>query len=521
MTPTGDDFMTGAVLKRTLGYADLALKARKLRKSSNDEVAARARALLVDRMGKLRGLPQKMGQLLSMGGDEDLAAAFDKLTEHAEPLLFDEIEPVLRDAWQAEVTDVVRSIDTHGLAASLGQVHRATLNDGTDVAIKVQYPGIRDAAMSDLKMIGWLSAPVGDLRRGFDMQGYRSEILRDLDEELDYRIEAEHQRRFAASMQSMPGWMIPEVIDSLSNDRVLVTRWVEGERIETAASRSPAERFALAKTIIDGFFHSLFETGFVHVDPHAGNYRFLYAANEPRVVLYDFGSMFALTLEQRLAILKLIEMTMAGRGDPLKPLLSLGFNRDLLEPIRAKLAAVCGTIFEPFTYPGKFDASQWERRRRITDILGEDKWNFRMSGPPWLVFVMRAFHGLTYYLDRLDAPVSWSIAIRRHLDAHADALAAIDVTPEPDQLGAFEGQARYLRIRVREGDRDKVLLTFPARSVDNLESLMDDDLRDRIVGHGYDLDAIGKSVRRSAYAPQSLFEINDKTTNKTASVWLE
>ncbi|MCB9856706.1 MAG: AarF/ABC1/UbiB kinase family protein [Phycisphaerales bacterium] len=513
--------MAGSVIARTLGYADLALKARKLRRSSDREVSARARSLLVERMGKLRGLPQKMGQLLSMGGDEDRAAAFGKLTDHAEPLPFDEIEPVLRDAWDADIVSIVRSIETKGIAASLGQVHRATLMDGTDVAIKVQYPGIRKAAMSDLKMLGWLSAPAGDLRRGFDMQGYRNEILRDLDEELEYCIEAANQKRFAYFMQSQPAWVIPDVIESLSTDRVLVTRWIDGERIEVAAKRSLPERKALARSIIDGFFHTLFESGFIHADPHAGNYRFAHSADGPRVVLYDFGCMYQVPAEHRMAILKLIQMTMSNSGDPLKPLLALGFNPDLLEPICGKLAAVCGTIFEPFTYPGQFNVREWKRGERIADILGEDKWNFRMSGPPWLVFVMRAFHGLTYYLDRLDAPVSWSIAIRRHLDANAAALAAIDVTADENQAGAFETQARHLRIRVREGDREKVLLTFPARCVDNLAELMDDDLRERIVGHGYDLEAIGKSVRRSAYAPQSLFEINDVSTNKTACVWLE
>lgn len=513
--------MAGSAISRSLGYADIALKARRLRNASDAEVAARARALLVERMGRLRGLPQKMGQLLSMNSDEVRAGAFEKLTDRAEPLPFDEIEPVLRDTWNTDIEKVVRSIDTCGLAASLGQVHRATLVDGTDVAIKVQYPGIREATRADLKVLGWLSAPVGDLRRGFDMQGYRAEILRDLDEELDYRREAEHQRRFAAAMHDEPGWIVPDVIDHLSSEHVLVTRWIDGERIERTANRSREERIAFARTIIDGFFHSLFETGFIHVDPHAGNYRFQYDCGRPRIVLYDFGSMYAISRAHRLALLKLIDMTMHHSGDPLKPLLSLGFNPDLLEPIRAKLSAVCGTIFEPFTHPGKFDVRRWNRRERITHILGDDKWNFRMSGPPWLVFVMRAFHGLVYYLDRLDAPVSWSIAIRRHLDANAAALAAIDVSPTPDRCGAFDRQARHLRIRVMDHNRDKVLLTFPARSVDNLDDLMDEDLRARIVEQGHDLDEIVRSARRSAYEPQTLFEIEEPDEMKSVRVWLE
>ncbi len=513
--------MAESVLSRTLGYADLALRARTLRRSTDHEVAARARDLLVERMGKLRGLPQKMGQMLSMGGDDSRAADFDRLTDRAEPLPFEEIEPILREAWSSEVSDVVQSIDTHGIAASLGQVHRATLKDGRDVAVKVQYPGIRKAAMRDLKMLGWLSAPVGDLRRGFDMHGYRAEVLRDLEEELDYRIEAAHQIRFAEAARGTPGWIVPEVIDSLSTDRVLVTTWIDGERIAAAAERSLEQRQSLATTIINGLFANLFSTGFIHADPHAGNYRFEFSRMSPRVVLLDYGSMFELPIQNRLLILKLIQMTMTGCGDPFKPLIALGFNRDLLEPIREKLAAVCGTIFEPFTNPGRFDVRQWNRRERIADILGDDKWNFRMSGPPWLLFVMRVFHGLTYYLDKLDAPVSWSIAIRRHLNANASALDAIDATPEPEVAGAFEHQARHLRIRVTERGREKVLLRFPARSVDNLHELMDDDLQARIREQGYNIDSIVKTVRRSAYQPQTLIRLSDAATEKAINVWLE
>ena len=87
--------------------------------------------------------------------------------------------------------------------------------------------------------------------------------------------------------------------------------------------------------------------------------------------------------------------------------------------------------------------------------------------------------------------------------------------------GAFEHQARHLRIRVMEHGRDKVLLSFPARSVDELHELMDDELQSRIRRLGHDIDNLVKRVRRSAYQPQTLFEVSDAAAHKSFRVWLE
>ena len=120
-------------LRRSIGYVDLARHARKLRKSTDEAVRGRARTHLAARMGKLRGLPQKIGQILSMSSDAEAAEVFAPLTGDAEPLPFDEIQPLLEQAWGTPLERVVRSIEPHGLAASLGQVHRAVLHDGRSV----------------------------------------------------------------------------------------------------------------------------------------------------------------------------------------------------------------------------------------------------------------------------------------------------------------------------------------------------------------------------------------------------
>lgn len=513
--------MAASMLSRGIGYADMARQVRRIRRSNDERIRAIARSHLAERMGRLRGLPQKIGQILSMTDDESAAQPFRSLTEASQALPFETIEPILEAAWGRPIHRVVSDVNPHGLAGSLGQVHRAVLLDGRPVAVKVQYPGIRDAVMNDLRVLGWLSAPAGDLRRGFDLAAYRAEILRDLDDELNYRTEAAHQRRFATLSGELPDWLVPYVIDDLSNEHVLVTEWIDGEPIEAAAKWNQTARDVLARNLVAGFFHLLFHHGLIHADPHPGNYRFALRPDGPRIVLYDFGSVATMPREAVVALLKLIEITVNKHGDPYKPLVALGFRPDLLAPMRHKLAALCNVLFEPFACDGKYDLGRWRRSQRVADILGDDRWNFRMSGPPQLIFILRAFRGLTFYLHRLGASAAWSIALRPHLARYRRTLDAFDASAAPQQTGTFNGLARCLKIRVMEGPRQKVGITFLAEAVDDLDELMDDELRRRVEASGIDVDAIVRRVRRSAYAPQDLFRVDDSDTGRSIRVWLE
>jgi predicted unusual protein kinase regulating ubiquinone biosynthesis (AarF/ABC1/UbiB family) len=513
--------MSNNLLTRTIEYADLARHARTLRQSSDDQVRQNARSHLVARMGKLRGLPQKIGQIISMAGDGQDNTEFDALTDRADALAFDEIRPVIEKAWGKSVASVVTTINEEGLAASLGQVHRATLHDGREVAIKVRYPGIRKAVMHDLRVLGWLSAPLGDLRRGFDLGEYRQVILEDIEQELDYRIEAEHQKRYGRLMSGLSEWVVPKVIDELSTDSVLVSEWVEGQRIETAADWTKSDRDALASSLLQGFFHMLFDHGMIHADPHPGNYRFAKTDTGPKIILYDYGSVATFSDRDRVALLKLIAMTTDRSGDPFSALVSMGFNPDLLSPIRGKLAALCTVLFEPFTQRGKFDTRGWQLGERSDAILGDDRWNFRMSGPAGMILVLRAFRGLIYYLEKLDTDAWWSGRLAPVMARHAAELNDLDLSEFESNTNAFDTLANHLRIAVFESGRTKVALTFPASSVDRLEDLIDRDLMARIRQQNIDVDELILNVRRSAYEPQTLFSLDESPGTKGVRVWLE
>lgn len=512
--------MSLSTVRRIAGQADAARLAYSIKHARSETARRAARAHLVARLGKLRGLPQKLGQMLSFSArDAEASADFAPLLENAEPLPWEQIAAELTSAWYRPWEEVIAEVDPHGLAASLGQVHAAVLHDGRRAAIKVQYPGIQQAIHTDLSLLGWLSLPLGGLsQRGFDLAGYRGAILEDLERELDYHQEAAAQRAFRdASDPKMI--VVPEVIDEWTRPNVLVSSWESGETwAEVAATWNEDQRRALANRLVRWFLQSLLLRGEMHADLHPGNIRFRQGPDGPQIVLYDFGCVYRATHEERLALLRLIHCAVARDEHPWPWFLSLGFDSTYLEPLQAKLPALCQVLFEPFTQPMVYDVRSWKLGERVSDILGDDRWNFRLAGPPSLVFLLRAFHGLKFYLEGLATPALWG-RTWREIWQQESANAGGAISPYATPPAATTSLARWLKVRVREQGTTKVELTSPACAIDDLATLLGNDLQRRLESAGHQLDELVTNVRRRGYAPGLVFELCD--ANKEVLVWLE
>lgn len=509
-------------LSRLSGHADLALRAYQLSRSESDEVRQAARRHLVARMGKMRGIPQKIGQMLSFSArDCEAQDDFEPLLESAEPLAWKTIASILKQTWQRPWKEVLRSVNQRGQAASLGQVHQAVLLDGRQVAIKVQYPDIQNSVQTDLSLLGWLSTPATGFAKGFDLAGYRQAIMQDLARELDYQLEAENQRAFTRQAEENAFLVVPEVIDELSTSSVLVSEWETGDTWDTVLSDwSDDERRALGNAMVAWFLRSLFVEGIIHADLHPGNVRFRRTATGPQLVLYDFGCVYRPTDTERWALLRLIQSTATREENPWPLMLAMGFDADYLEPLAAKLPALCQVLFEPLTSASAYDAAQWKLGERVADILGEQRWNFRVAGPPAMVLLLRAFHGLKYYLEGLRVPVLWSRAFRDAWKQEGEVALAKLVLPAVHQPAAsFDKLARQLKIRVCEAGRTKVELSCPAVAIESLERQLDDELLLRIRAQGHDLASITCDIRRRGYTPGPVFSLCEQ--GKEVCVWLE
>lgn len=509
-----------SVGKRGLHLLKLAGASIRLARADEEKVARNSRRFLSENMGKMKGLPQKVGQILSMAQSEE-ADDFDELTEGGEPLQFEVIEQVLNHEWKRPWREMLADIDPIGRAASLGQVHRARLISGEEVAVKVQYPGIAKAVNADLKMLGWLSIPLGGFTRQFNLEGYREEILRDLNEEMDYLHEAQNQHQYEFLAKYTPNLVVPHQFGQYTTQRVLVCAWEEGSTLdEVAATWSEAERASAGRLFLSHAL-SFFRQGFVHGDLHPGNFRFRKdAAGEVTLLLYDFGCVYRAELEPRLALLRLIDMTEANAtGDPYPFYLKLGFNPDYLEPLADKLPALSRVLFEPFIIAAPYPVERWQLGERVAAVLGEDRWNFRAAGPPEMILLMRLFHGIIHALRTLEVGVNWKFAMDPIRAQFAGDIAGLRPDVPERQERSFGTMAKHLKIRVRRDGETKVQLTSPLHVIDNLAETLDEQLRGQIEARNIDLAEIVEQVRRSGYRPQEVFLLDGEA--KEVRVWLE
>jgi len=513
--------VTFDTIKRLTNYVGMARDIPRIRRADDDIARQSAQRHLADRLGRLRGLPQKMGQMMSFTCDDGAQTEpFSSLQESADPLPLSVIEPIIEQQWNTPLDVVVADIQPHAHAASLGQVHRARLDDGRQVAIKVQYPGIRQAVFSDLKMLGWLSTPFGSLRRRFDFPEYRRVILENIERELDYCQEAKFQRSFYERAREQSYLVVPKVIDELSTEKVLVTAWEEGDHWSDVCDRWTLDnKKKLARKLLSWFFDSLWNTGQIHGDLHPGNLRFRVVGDDIQIVLYDFGCVHEPTDVDRLTLLRLIRATTREDESPWPLMLQLGFNAEYLEPLRNKLPALCKVLFEPFRVDYAYDMADWRLGERVEDILQGDRWNFRIAGPPSMVFLLRAFHSLKFYLEGLNVCAPWKNLLAPHLQRLDSKMNDLEL-PEtrPGDVG-FASLARHLKIRVRKNGITKVELTSYASGVDHLDELLDDDLHERITAHGINLTEVISDVRQRGYTPGPVFELEE--ADKEVHVWLE
>jgi predicted unusual protein kinase regulating ubiquinone biosynthesis (AarF/ABC1/UbiB family)/cytochrome P450 len=271
------------------------------KQDARDAYSAQAAAKAVEVMGDLKGVTMKMGQMASFLAPTMSDAAKRSLValqSSAPPMAVGQAEAAIESALGKRVNELFAEWSPVPVAAaSIGQVHRARLHDGRHVAVKVQYPGIADAMESDLKD----AARVNKLMQRFAMRSIDSETLsRDITEritqELDFRIEANHQREFAKRFHDHPFVNIPEVIDDLSTRTVLVTTWVEGENWATFLSHATQEERDRAGEIIARFMF-MCTRRYLHfnADPNPGN--FIFDPHAKRITFIDFGLAKKITPE--------------------------------------------------------------------------------------------------------------------------------------------------------------------------------------------------------------------------------
>src|SRR5512145_90844 len=254
----------------------------------------------------------KLGQVMATRVDlfpPRWIAEFEKLHAEVKPVPFEALVPELTRALGRSPFEVFRDIDTraHG-AASIAQVHRAKLQDGTPVVLKVRRPGVRETIDADLRLLRrvaeLIESEIPEARR-YRPAEIAEQFAKSLEREVDFAVETRNIERFAKNFSGDPHVVIPRIYPEWTSDVLLVQEHVTGiPGTDTAAvERAGLDRKLLAARGADAFLKMIVIDGFFHADPHPGNVFFLPGE---RIVLIDFGMVGRLSPQRRKQVIDLM-----------------------------------------------------------------------------------------------------------------------------------------------------------------------------------------------------------------------
>jgi predicted unusual protein kinase regulating ubiquinone biosynthesis (AarF/ABC1/UbiB family) len=250
---------------------------------------------IVTALGTMKGAAMKVGQVMSFLDvglvpeeyREEFQRKLAKLRDAAPTVTFGDMRKVIEEELDDKVANVFDEFDEEPIAAaSIGQVYRARLPDGRAVAVKVQYPGVAAAVRADMQNLGLILRLAKRIAPGMDPKAIGEEIRSRIQEELDYELEAQNQRTLARIFRGHPFIVIPDVITSLSRERVMVSEYVHGTGFEEQKGYPQDQRDRIAEIMFRFYFSCLYRHGQFSGDPHPGNSMLL---DDGRLAFFDFG----------------------------------------------------------------------------------------------------------------------------------------------------------------------------------------------------------------------------------------
>ncbi|MET4665083.1 AarF/ABC1/UbiB kinase family protein [Sphingomonas sp. PvP056] len=367
---------------------------------------------VADQLSHLRGAAMKLGQMISMDAGDmlppELATIMGRLRDNAHHMPPQQLDTVLAKEWGKDWRRRFAHFQAHPIAAaSIGQVHRARLPGGRELAIKVQYPGVKDSIDSDVDNVATLLRVSGVLPKTLDIAPLLAEAKRQLHEEADYLREGEMLARFGDLLRDEPQFLVPALHPDLTTPHVLAMDYVAGVPIETLETAPQALRDRVMANLIDLVLREMLDWGLMQTDPNFGNYR--WQPDTERMILLDFGAARAVPDETATGYRTLLQAGLAGDRDAVREAaVAAGFlgpaavtaHRDLVDRM---IDVVIGELGKT----GPFDFGD----RAFVGVLRDQGIDMARDRSTWHVppvdtlFVQRKISGTALLAARLKARV--------------------------------------------------------------------------------------------------------------------
>jgi predicted unusual protein kinase regulating ubiquinone biosynthesis (AarF/ABC1/UbiB family) len=262
----------------------------------------------------------KLGQLLSTRGDllpQPYLDALERLQDRIEPFPYEEVERIVSSELGGRISKLFLDFDTQPTAAaSLAQVHRATMRDGRAVVVKVQRPGIRAMIVDDLEALEKVAEFIDahtEVGKRYEFTNMLADLRQSLLHELDFKREASNLRKLRTSLREFEDIIIPEALDDYTTARVLTMEYITGRKITEISPLRFVELDGahLAAQVFRAYLKQILVNGFFHADPHPGN---VFLTEDDRIALLDLGMVAHVSDNFRENYLRLLLAISEGRG---------------------------------------------------------------------------------------------------------------------------------------------------------------------------------------------------------------
>jgi len=364
-------------------------------------------------LGQMRGAAMKLGQMLSMDTGlvlpPEMTAIMAALRAEAPHMPPKQLQSVLNAAWGSGWYGRFKRFDLRPFAAaSIGQVHRAQTHDGRDLAIKVQYPGVRASIDSDIDNLATLLRVPGLIPRDTDLGPILREAKAQLHQEADYIAEARHLSAFRRLLARSEAFRLPALHPDLSTPEVLAMTYIDSQPIDTLTDAPQDLRDHVAQKLIDLTLQELFAFGLMQTDPNLANYRFDPATGQ--IVLLDFGAVMeidpSLTSDFRsLLNAALDEDTAATRA----AMQRIGyFNAATTPRHQALIHQMFDTAMAPLRQSTPYDFGSSDMVKTLRDMglaMGSER-ELTHVPPPATLFLHRKIGGIYLLASKLRARVA-------------------------------------------------------------------------------------------------------------------
>ena len=367
---------------------------------------------IADQLARMRGAAMKLGQLISMDAGDflpaELADILARLREDADPMPTAQLIDTLNKAWGPNWQSDLRYFSFHPIAAaSVGQVHKITTQQGKTLAVKVQYPGVRKSIDSDVDNVATLIKLSGLLPKSLDIKPLLEEAKTQLHQEADYHREAAMLTRYKQHLSAMEHFIIPATFAPLTTENVLAMDFIEAEDLDVLLKEPQSIRNRVMRELFTLFLNEVFTFKLLQSDPNLANYK--YQTITQKLVLLDFGATRevpdAIAEQYRQLLISAVNFDHQAMK---QAALKIGLINTDHSPFQVEAVITLGMeACESLRHQGDYDFGQSDLVQRLNDkglelTLEQDFWH---TPPVDALFIHRKLGGLFLLAKRLRAQV--------------------------------------------------------------------------------------------------------------------